>query len=406
MANVELYDYQLEAINKLHSGCVLYGGTGVGKSRTALAYIYLKEMHGQLKINGKGETSPPKNPIDIYIITTAKKRDSHEWEGEMLPFMLSTDPGIKVTIDSWNNIKKYNNIYGAFFIFDEQRVTGKGAWVKSFYKITKKNKWILLTATPGDTWNDYVPLFIANGYFKNRSEFNAHHVVFKPYLSFPEVDYYVNEGILNHYRHEILVPMISQREIEKIKKKVDCDYDRRKYKTVFKDRWDIYENKPIEETGKLCYLLRRVVNEDPTRPKAIMDILRDHPKAIIFYNYNPELAILRSLAKKLHYKVAEWNGEKHEPLPSGKAWIYLCQYASACEGWNCITTDTIIFYSLNYSYKIMKQAEGRIDRANTPYKTLYYFYLESYAPIDISIKRALSMKRKFNEKAFLKGSGR
>ena len=376
---VELYPEQKDAIRKMHNGCILNGAVGTGKSRTALAYANQKE---------KGK--------DIYIITTAKKRDSKEWEAEAKPFRFKT-----VEIDSWNNIKKYQNVYGSFFIFDEQRVVGSGAWVKSFLKITKKNHWILLSATPGDTWKDYIPVFIANGFYKNRTEFNMKHVIYKPYMNFPVIDRYVDEYELISQRNQILVHMRGHRKIKKEKKKITCMYDRIKYKKIFRDRWDVFENKPIEETGKLCYLLRRVVNEDEDRINALKVLLCDHPKVIIFYNYTPELNILREVAKEMKFDIGEWNGEVHSEVPTSKKWVYLCQYTAASEGWNCITTDTIIFYSLSYSYKAITQAEGRIDRTNSPFDILYYYYLQSTAPIDLAIARALHEKRDFNERSFL-----
>lgn len=376
---IELYPEQKDAIRKMHNGCILNGAVGTGKSRTALAYANQKE---------KGK--------DIYIITTAKKRDSKEWEAEAKPFRFKT-----VVIDSWNNIKKYQNIYGSFFIFDEQRVVGSGAWVKSFLKITKKNHWILLSATPGDTWKDYIPVFIANGFYKNRTEFNMKHVIYKPYMNFPVIDRYVDEYELISQRNQVLVHMRANRKIKKEKKKITCMYDRIKYKKIFRDRWDVFENKPIEETGKLCYLLRRVVNEDEDRINALKVLLCDHPKVIIFYNYTPELNILRQVAKEMKFDIGEWNGEVHSEVPTSKKWVYLCQYTAASEGWNCITTDTIIFYSLSYSYKAITQAEGRIDRTNSPFDILYYYYLQSTAPIDLAIARALHEKRDFNERSFL-----
>ena len=376
---IELYPEQKDAIRKMHNGCILNGAVGTGKSRTALAYANQKE---------KGK--------DIYIITTAKKRDSKEWEAEAKPFRFKT-----VVIDSWNNIKKYQNIYGCFFIFDEQRVVGSGAWVKSFLKITKKNHWILLSATPGDTWKDYIPVFIANGFYKNRTEFNMKHVIYKPYMNFPVIDRYIDEYELVFQRNQILVHMRANRKIKKEKKKITCMYDRIKYKKIFRDRWDVFENKPIEETGKLCYLLRRVVNEDEDRINALKVLLCDHPKVIIFYNYTPELNILRQVAKEMKFDIGEWNGEVHSEVPTSKKWVYLCQYTAASEGWNCITTDTIIFYSLSYSYKAITQAEGRIDRTNSPFDILYYYYLQSTAPIDLAIARALHEKRDFNERSFL-----
>lgn len=395
--NLELYSSQIDAIHKMKNGCILNGAVGTGKSRTALAYVYLSELKGSLQINGEGAWKPPKIKKDIYIITTAKKRDSGEWEKELKPFK------IKAVIDSWNNIQKYQKVYNSFFIFDEQRVVGSGAWVKAFLKITKKNHWILLSATPGDTWIDYVPVFIANGFYKNRTEFNMKHVIYKPYMNYPVIDkeHWIDEYELISQRNQILVHMRASRKIKKEKKKITCMYDKNKYKKIFRDRWDVFENKPIKETGKLCYLLRRVVNEDEDRINALKLLIYDHPKTIIFYNYTPELNILRGVAKELKYDIGEWNGEIHSEVPTSKKWVYLCQYTAASEGWNCITTDTIIFYSLSYSYKAITQAEGRIDRVNSPFDVLYYYYLESAAPIDLAIARALHEKRDFNERSFL-----
>lgn len=409
MPNVVLDDYQIDAVRRMHNGCILCGAVGTGKSRTSLTYVYLQELQGKLKINGVGTWTKPTKSLDIYIITTAKKRDSGDWEDELVPFGLSTDPKhsanhIKVFVDSWNNIQKYKKVYGAMFVFDEQRVVGKGAWVKAFLKITRRNHWILLSGTPGDTYLDYVPVFIANRYFKNRTDFNDKHVVYKPFMPYPVVDHLNNTGILSRYRKDILVYMIPPKENVKVSHIEWCTYNKEKYKRVWKERWNIYEDKPIEETGTLCYVLRRVVNEDNDRIRKLMKLMREHPKSIIFYNYTPELNILRSVAKELKYDIGEWNGEVHSKVPTSNHWVYLCQYNAAAEGWNCITTDTIIFYSQNYSYKMMVQAAGRIDRHNTPFKELHYYYLKSKAPIDIGIQRALDQKKKFNEQDFVRGA--
>jgi len=389
----------------MHNGCVLVGGTGSGKSRTSLAYMYLNELKGTLQINREGRWSPPKIKKDLYIITTARKRDSHDWDKEMLPFRLSTDISlsegkIKVVVDSWNCIQKYVNVYGALFIFDEQKTTSGKKWSKAFIKIAKKNRWIMLSATPADNYNDLVSLFIANGYFKNKTEFNMRHVVFKPYMKYPVVDHYIGTGTLNYYRRQMYVIMDSQRKIHRESQIIRCNYSKENYKTIWKKRWNYFDNEPIEESGKLCYLLRRVVNEDEDRINHLIDILKEHPTAIIFYNYSPELELLRETFSKIHYKFTEWNGEKHEEVPQGNKWVYLCQYNSCSEAWNCITTNTMIFYSLNYSYKTTVQASGRIDRSNSPYDILYYYYLSSYSPIDLAIQKALHEKRNFNERSF------
>lgn len=408
MPNVELYPHQIDAIRRMHNGCILCGGVGTGKSRTSLAYAYLKELGGKLKVNGEGHWTKPTIQKDLYIITTAKKRDSLEWEEELLPFGLSVDPKlsaghIKVVIDSWNNIQKYKKVYGAMFIFDEQRVVGKGAWVKAFLKIARANHWILLTATAGDTWQDYIPVFIANGFYKNRSDFNMQHVIFKPYMKYPVIDRYVNQSILLRHRKDIMVIMKFDKKIEKRNHSVICKYDKIKYRRVFKDRWDIYDNCPIEETGKLCYLLRRVTNEDPSRLEEVRRLMIENPKSIIFYNFTPELHLLRKIANDLGYDIGEWNGEVHSEVPTSERWVYLCQYTAAAEGWNNTTTNVIIFYSQNYSYKTMVQAAGRIDRLNTPFKELHYYYLKSHSPIDLAISRSLSQKQNFNEKVFIQG---
>lgn len=409
MPNVVLDDYQIDAIRRMHNGCILCGAVGTGKSRTSLAYIYTRELQGTLKINGKGVWTKPIRNRDIYIITTAKKRDSGDWEDELIPFGLSTDPKhstnrIKIFVDSWNNIQKYKKVSNAIFIFDEQRVVGTGKWSKTFISIAKKNRWILLSGTPGDTYLDYVPVFIANGYFKNRTDFTNKHVVYKPFMPYPVVDHLNNTGILNRYRKDILVYMIPPKENVKVSHVEWCQYNKEKYKLVWKERWNIYEDKPIEETGTLCYVLRRIVNEDNDRIQKLTALLKAHPRSIIFYNYTPELHILRSVADGLNYDVGEWNGEVHSEVPTSNHWVYLCQYNAAAEGWNCITTDTIIFYSQNYSYKMMVQAAGRIDRHNTPFEELHYYYLKSKAPIDIGIQRALDQKKKFNEQDFVRGN--
>lgn len=404
---IELAQHQMDAIRKMHNGCILRGDVGSGKSRTALAYYYICVCGGKLKINGKGSLGEMKTPRDLFIITTAKKRDDYSWFDEASHFAITdsekNNPShINVTVDSWNNIKKYTNVYGAFFIFDEQRLVGSGAWVKAFYKIAQKNQWILLSATPGDTWADYIPVFVANGFYKNKTEFNNKHAIFNRYSKFPKVERYVDTAVLIKYRNKILVNMKDKREAIEHHYEVVCEYDKDTYKRIKKDRWNPYEDEPIAETGKLCYLERRVANEDPSRIVNLIKLLEDHPKVIIFYNFDYELEIIRQVCENMHISYNEWNGHKHEPLPDCEfGWAYLVQYAAGCEAWNCITTNVIIFYSQNYSYKVMKQSAGRINRMNTPYHDLHYYHLRSYAPIDLGIKRALSLKRNFNEKSYL-----
>ena len=388
MAGVTLYDFQVDALRQRKNGCILNGDVGSGKSRTSIAYFYT--LFGG-RINTKDYVRM-KNPSDLYIITTARKRDTLEWEHELTNFCMSSDPETNhklytnsIVIDSWNNIHKYIDVSNAFFIFDEQRVVGYGAWTKAFLKITRKNRWILLSATPGDTWLDYLPVFIANGFFKNKTQFYNEHCIFSRYTKYPKVERYYNEQSLIRLRDSILVPMSDKRKTISHEEIVPVEYDRDKYKLISKTRWDIFKNKPIETAGEYCLVLRKLVNSDPSRGKEVMNILKTHPKAIIFYSYDYELDLLRQLLKSNNYPYSEWNGHKHEAIIDGNKWVYLVEYTAGCEGWNCITTDTIIFYSQNYSYKVMKQSSGRINRMNTPYIDLYYFYLKSISPIDSAI---------------------
>lgn len=395
---IGLYPHQIKAINELKSGSILVADVGTGKSRTALAYFYLKECYGSLQVNGKGIDRPMKMPKDLYIICPAKKRDSKEWEMEAMIFDFSN---IKVTIDSWNNIKKYSNVYGAFFVFDEQRIVGSGAWVKAFLRISKRNHWILLTGTPADTWMDLVPAFVANGFYKNKTDFVRQHVIYAAYAKFPKVDRYVGTKRLERLRDDIYVRMEFYKNATQHHIPILCDYDKGLYRRIWKDRWDPYEEKPIDSTGRLCYLLRRAVNEDPSRINTVAKLVEHSKRSIIFYNYTYEYEALCEMLSSLGLSFASWNGHVHEDLPTGDAWAYLVQYSAGAEAWNCTTTDTMIFYSQNYSYRIMIQAAGRIDRLNTPYGDLYYYHLKSKAPIDLAIGRALSEKKKFNERSFV-----
>lgn len=408
---IGLFDYQLDAIKRMKNGCILCGGVGSGKSRTALGY-YFKENGGDLYSE---EYTPMDDLVaqDLIIITTARKRDSKEWELDMAPFLLSTNPDINlykncVVVDSWNNIQKYDELKNCFFIFDEQRVVGYGAWSKSFIKIAKQNDWILLSATPGDTWMDYIPVFIANGFYKNKTEFCREHVVWSSKVKFPKVERYLNQGRLIKYRNEILITMDFKRPTVSHHIDIFCDYDAKAYKDITKRigsqyvRWNPFTDSPIENGGEFCQVQRRIVNTSDDRQLKLLEIFEQHPKLIIFYNFDYELELLKELFTNIGAVVAEYNGHKHEQLPFGNSWIYLVQYAAGQEAWNCTTTDTMVFFSQNYSYRTMEQASGRIARLNTPYSDLYYYHLKSKSTIDLGIARALDKKQDFNASRYAK----
>ena len=404
---IELFDHQLKALDQIHNGCILCGGVGSGKSITALAYYY--RQNGGV-IPAKSYTRM-KDPKDLYIITTARKRDTREWLIDMAPFLLTDIEEDKVyehkvVIDSWNNIKKYVNVKDAFFIFDEQRVVGYGTWTKSFLEITAKNEWILLSATPGDCWSDYMPVFIANGFYRNKTDFVDQHVIYDRFSKYPKISRYLNTGRLLRLKARVMVYMDFERETIPHHETVWCQYNQILYKDLITNRFNLETNKPFLNANELCIALRKVVNSDPSRIQQVFDIVSKCKKAIVFYNYDYELDILRAIGDELSktldgFEYAEWNGHLHQDIPQTSSWMYLVQYNAGSEGWNCTKTDTIIFYSQNYSYKMMTQAAGRIDRLNTPYRDLYYYHLKSRASIDLAISRALAQKKQFNEQRFV-----
>ena len=402
---MRLYQYQIDAIDRMHNGCILCGGVGSGKSITALGYYYLVNGGEIGTLLGEEYVPMDDPPLDLYIITMAHKRDTFEWQKELSPFLLSTSNNLycsKVVIDSWNNIAKYSDVTNAFFIFDEQRVVGSGVWVKSFLKIAKNNRWILLSATPGDNWMEYAPVFIANGFFKNRTQFIQEHVMYMRNSKYPRIERYLGESQLERMRDKVLVDMDFSRPTMSHHIDIYLDFDSAQYKDIMRRRWDIWKNEPITDASGLCYALRKSVNSDPSRQQTLLELAHSHSRMIIFYSFDYELEILKKIPWPSDTVVAEWNGHKHEEVPDSRRWVYLVNYAAGAEGWNCIATNTVVFYSQHYSYKVMVQASGRIDRVNTPYKDLYYYHLKSRSGIDLAIGRALREKRTFNETRFCK----
>jgi hypothetical protein len=384
---MKLMEHQVEAIAQLGNGKILYGQVGSGKSATALGY-YMQAERGK----------------DIVVITTAKKRDSLDWQREAARFGIGTERDATVagvlTVDSWNNIARYTEREGAFFVFDEQRLVGSGVWVRSFIKIARRNRWIMLSATPGDNWIDYAPVFIANGWYKNVSQFKMEHVVYAPYVKFPLIDRYLGEDKLQRLRNNILVEMPFEKHTNRILNYLEMDYDKVLWDKAVRKRWHVYEDRPIKDVGELFRVMRRIANSDPSRLETVRVLMKSHPKLIVFYNFNFELEILRSL----QYEVAmgEWNGHRKQPIPNTDRWVYLVQYVAGSEAWECTETDALVMYSLTYSYKNFMQCQGRIDRLDTPFTDLYYYILASFAPIDRAIRKALDEKRSFNEREFEK----
>lgn len=395
---MELREHQKEAFQKLHNGAVLNGGVGSGKTITALAYYVQIVCGGHLDRSG-----PMLMPRKLVVITTARKRDTLDWYKEGLHFGLFKEQELsygnqEFIVDSFNNIKKYTDVEGAFFIFDEQRLIGSGTWVKAFQKIAKKNQWILLSATPADTWLDYAPVFVANGFFRSRTEFLDSHAVFQLVQGkYRKIRGYYGVRHLEKLRDSILVEMPFERHTRRHLIEVPVSYDVDRFNTVWRRRWNVYEDRPLIDVAEMHRVGRRVVNEDSSRMDAIYQLAEKHPRLIIFYTHDYELDILRTLMPKLDIPLAEYNGHRHEEIPETDRWIYLVQYQSGSEAWNCTETDAIVYYSLTYVHRYFEQSQGRIDRMNTPYTDLYYYILKSSAKIDQLIWRALVSKKNFHE---------
>lgn len=391
---IDLYPHQQKAIEELRNGSILCGGVGSGKSITALAYYYQVVCDSMRK------------PRDIYIITTARKRDSGDWEMEASKFSISTKRehsygGVQLFVDSWNNVHKYRKVKNAFFIFDEQKVVGYGVWAKSFIEITHKNQWIFLSATPGDTWMDYLAIFIAHGFFKNKTDFIYKHVVPSRHTRYFKVDHYIDTLPLQRYKEQITVDMPFERSTVRHPITLYAQYNKELIDRVTETRWNTFTDDPIKDVNEYCLVMRRITNTDSSRLLLLMEVMKKHDRVIVFYNFNYELDMLRAFAKEQAIPCYEWNGHIHDAVPMGERWLYLVQYTAGAEAWNCVTTNVIVYYSLNYSYKIMEQTAGRIDRINTPYTDLYYYVILSHSVIDKAILRSLKGKKTFNEKRFV-----
>ena len=400
--SVQLRPHQEEAVHKLSSGKVLLGGVGTGKTITSLAYYFTYILGGVI-----GDLSTVKHDVDVYVITTARKRDELDWVKEAAKFGISSSQegpvlGPRIFVDSWNNVSKYKETTGAFFIFDEQRLVGSGAWVKAFLKIAKTNRWIMLSATPGDKWEDYIPLFVANGFVKNRTQFKREHVIYSTYSKYPKVEGYRGVTQMVRWRNSLLVDMPYERHTTRHIHTVKVDHDKELMEVVMKKRWHPYEERPLRDISEMFINMRRVAYSDPSREDAILKLMEKHPRLIIFYSFDYELENLRAMGEKCKdVKIAEWNGHKHEQVPTSEKWLYLVQYVAGAEAWNCVSTDAICFHSLTYSYKNFEQAQGRIDRLNTPYTDLNYYVLMSDSMIDKAVKKALDSKKSFNESDYV-----
>lgn len=371
---------QRDAVDRMHDGCVLLGRTGSGKTMTALGY-WLK-VHAQQ---------------DLYVVTTPAKRDAMEWEGDSAKLGQYLPPERVV---SWNKIKDFEYLESAFVVFDEQRVSGSGKWVKSFLKIAKRNDWILLSATPGDVWIDWLPLFIANGFYRTRTQFTDRHVIWDPHTRYPRIKRYIEEDRLERCQEAICVYLASPNPISRMVHDELVSYDSRKYAEVTRKRWNPFEVRPMMDAGELCRVQRRIVLENVCREEALERLLKGHPRALVFYSYNYELEAIKAVCERLGRSYGQRNGHRHDPVPVSKEpWVYIVQYQSA-DAWNCISTNIAILYSLPYSWRQQEQAMGRIDRMNTPFDELHYYRLMTDSTIDNAILACLDRKETFNERVY------
>lgn len=342
----------------------------------------------------------PTEPVDLYVITTPKKRDDLDWPKEAARFGISTNPeasmgGITLIVDSWNNIKKHTKVQDAFFIFDEQRAIGSGVWSKSFIAIAKRNRWVMLSATPADRWMDLVPVFIAKGFYKNKTQFVREHVVYSPYTKYPSIRMYLDIPTLKRHRDETFVIMPFKRRTKTNIVDVPVMYDREATKLLKKTEWNPYKDYPIRNHPEYVHVLRRLIYSHASR---ISELIKIHIKAkrlIIFYNFNYELDIMREGFANLT-EVSEHNGHNHDPVPTGDNWVYLVQYISGSEAWECFSTNHMAFYSANPSYRATIQAMGRINRMTTTYKNLYYYRLMSESAPDKGMMKSFGNKEDFN----------
>lgn len=411
MAGVELRDFQKDCVAQLRSGKVLAAGVGAGKSVMALYWYVSTQCRTRRSRNQVGELFRIlKGSPDLVVITTAKKRDSGEWSEEFARFALKEGVnhgmgGVTVTVDSWNNIGKYVDAdRNTVFIFDEQRAIGHGAWSKAFVRIARSHPWIMLSATPADDWKDWCPVMVADGFYRNRTDFFRRHAIYSRYTTYPKITSWYDTHQLEVVRDRILVTCEVPRQTERHDIELGTGYNKTAVKTMMKERVDPETGEPFMNASQLCYAIRKVVNCDPSRMDMARDVFEDHGRVIVFYSLRAELELIHMAAGMAGIsEVGAYNGSTHDEVPTGNRWVYAVQYNAGAEGWNCTTCNTILFWDLPYSYRQLEQAKGRIDRLNTPYRNLFYYSMTSNAKIDLAIKRALRLKKDFNAAAFMKG---
>lgn len=375
---VTFKDYQKRAINQMHNGCILCGGVGAGKSLTSLGYID--------KVYPSGT---------VYIITPARKRNTGEWFDDIRKNDMDET---RFVVDSWNNLSKYKDVKDAFFLFDEQKVSGKGTWAKSLIRIAKSNQWILLSATPGDTYDDYATVLIANGFVRNRTTWYDEYCVTKSQPFFHIVDH-KNKDVIDMMIRRIFIKMDYQSDKKRIERVIPIQArSAGEEKEILMTHKAPGAQMPFTTFAAAIAYVRMNCYDKSKKTEALRKIIEKHKKIIVFYNFLSEKLEIERAAIDANVTINFYNGQRHDPIPDTDEWVYGVQYNSGAEAWNCITTNAMVFYSPNYSYKTMEQAHGRIDRVNSPYECLYYYMLLNELNIDNKVMNALSSKKDFNEK--------
>ena len=106
------------------------------------------------------------------------------------------------------------------------------------------------------------------------------HVIFNRFVKYPKVEAYIDTWKLTENRQKILVHMHYEKKTKHVIKLMYASYDESLYKFVSEKRWNVYTDKPIKNISELCYVWRKIVNDDKSREDIIGRIIEEKRKVI------------------------------------------------------------------------------------------------------------------------------
>lgn len=390
---ITLRSYQQDAVEALLNGKhIVVASCGVGKG-----FISLEWARGTKKSN-------------VLVITQASKVKSNDFveEAKLLDEKWYNSQS-SFTVVSWNSLAKWlkehqsENFADYAIIADEiQRIknysTGMG---KSFLKIASHTKcWAGFTATPGESWIQMMPYFVACGFVKHKTDFTNKFCVTQSFKGYIEIIGYNHEEVLNKWWSGITY-FPDTKEMEKQlpseTHKVVHFKAPTGYAKVLKTKTRLDTDEFIDTSMAMCHYLRQLCcsKEKVEWLKEFVESL--DTSCVVFYTYIEEGEKIKEALKGV--KIWEINGKKHD-IPTadtiGKHDVVLAQWESGSASLNLQFMNYWVSFSPCYSLTTSCQSRGRIKRIGQT-KPMFYYYLKTDHTIENDIYKALKEKRDFSE---------